>query len=325
MAPVVHIGLPKTGSTFLQRKVFPLIPNANYYSSCDRSLPDAFGWVYRINGPWLVNYISRKTRRDKIEDIFHKERRQLMRNLPGYQEQFRSLPHEMSLISSEGFVGCSPDPLLNADLCAKLLKIQHPNAKIILLLRRQDTWCESIYRQLVFVEDRFRRFISFKEFFDLDENRSGRVPVSMLAWDQLAKIYYRVFGASNVCVFPYELLRDDPAAFIQSLCDFLEIETPKYIDFKAKENARPVDGVYSRGTLASRFRRILGGVRYGDRRTFFELDGFLRDVRTRFKYEGQHYQMPRHEELVEILRKCQASNRRLSRVCGIDFSKYGYH
>lgn len=222
-------------------------------------------------------------------------------------------------------MGSSPDPILNADLCAELIKTQYPSVKIILVLRRQDTWCESIYRQLIFSEDRYRRFISFGEFFDLDDDGSGRVPVSALAWDHLVEIYYRVFGKSNVCVLPFELMRDDAAAFIVLLCEFMDIETPQDIKVNVRENARPLGSVYSRGTLLQRFRNLLGGVLDGHQRAFFELDGLTQDIRTMFKYEGWHYEAPDPAVLDLILQRCKESNIRLEELSGIDFGKYGYY
>ena len=72
-----------------------------------------------------------------------------------------------------GFFGAFWDPLINSDLNAKLIKYQHPSAKIFLVLRKKSEWVKSIYRQLVFVEDRFDQYISFNKFSNIDNSEKN--------------------------------------------------------------------------------------------------------------------------------------------------------
>jgi hypothetical protein len=323
-SPVIHIGLPKTGSTFLQRRVFPLIHASNFYSSYNNSLPNSLGWVYRINGPWLASGLSRGALRSKLEEAFEREMRNL--SLSASREGCQSAVGRFLLISSEGLVGVSSDPMLNADLCAELIRSQYPNARIVLILRRQDTWCASIYRQLVFAEDRYRRFIPFDEFFCLNDNDGlCRVPVSVLAWDRLVETYQRVFGKSCVCVLPFELLLADAKAFVSLVCDFLEVDVPPGIDLDVRENSQPPLSVYRRGPLPQRLRKVLGGLRDRNGRFLYETSGLINDVKTMYKHEGRVYQPPKPAVLASIMHNLKEQNLRLSSLCGRDFGEYGYH
>ena len=308
---VVHIGLPKTASTFMQRRLFPLLKGFNYSTSNASGLQEEFKWVYRLNGPWLSFGLDRNERRKKIRQIFDCEIKR------AYRINTSKTP---LLLSSEGLVGNSADPLLNADLAAALIAKQLPNAKIILCLRRQDSWASSIHRQLIFSEDRYRRYLSFNQLFGFQE--SSYVPINMLCWKTLVEIYYGKFGKENVCVLPFELMLGSPKRFVGEICNFVDVELPLALDYHARENVAPEKIVYSRW---GRFRKTLGGMRDGPDRLIYELSGLFHDLKTFRKHEGKIFIAPKDEDLRKIISHLKQSNQRLSEITGLSLDQYGYH
>ena len=148
MSVIFHVGLPKSASTFFQRRVFPYIEDIEYISSDTSLNKSIYEWVYRSNFVYRPLFENRNSKREKLEKIHYKILNKL------------SIPDNLyikknKLVSSEGFVGTGWDPLLNSDLNAKLIKYQHPSAKIFLVLRKQSDWIKSMYRQLVYVEKKF--------------------------------------------------------------------------------------------------------------------------------------------------------------------------
>jgi len=108
----IHVGLPKTGTTFMQEKVFKTWQGVNYLGR-----PFHFSRLFKLNQVFFpISIISSENILGKLgEDIF-------------------SSAPEHSYRSSNF-------------LAIKNLATIFPNAKIILSLCRQDTFVESIYKQ----------------------------------------------------------------------------------------------------------------------------------------------------------------------------------
>jgi len=105
----IHVGLPKTGTTFLQINVFPKM-DINFLSH----IPDMYGT--------LTNFIlSGKLSKDKPTLISDEN---LYGNIYGIQNY---------------------DTNFNI---ASRIKILYPNAKIIVTFRNKDEWLQSLHKQL---------------------------------------------------------------------------------------------------------------------------------------------------------------------------------
>jgi len=314
---VYHIGLGKAGSTYLQRRVFPLLDGFRFQTSHKSALEPAFQWVHKINGPYVQLKAPRKEKRLALSRCFEQEYGKLT-------PVTRSSTTDRLLVSSEGFVGVSYDPLLNADMTSRMLARLSPNACIVLCLRRQDEYCESLYRQLVFAEDRFRRYINFEELYGPNETVSA-VPYECLAWDKIVETYFEHFGPRSVCVLPYEQLRADPGGFFRTLFTFLSVTTPPKIDYDVRENARPGEVLYRRPRYSVRARALAAGMCDCSDRAFHELIGVWTDLKSLGRFEGRKFNPPDDDVLSSIRRALRRSNKRLSTITGIDFGIYGYH
>ena len=209
--PVFHVGLPKTGTSFMQERFFPRL-GIPFHTTHGGALPRSMGWVYRINGRWIDDRLPRDRRRSMLEEIAARE--------------IRAVPElagtgAPALVSAEGLCGASHDPLLNSGAIAQRLAALHPGARAVICVRDHADWCESIYRQLVMREDRFGRFIPFDRFFATDPDAHAIAGVRDLRWSDLCREWSEAFGPGRVLVLRYEQLRDEPRTFLAALARFV--------------------------------------------------------------------------------------------------------
>lgn len=204
-----HIGLPKTGTTFLQERFLPTL-GFRFYSSHLRRLPRSMSWVKRINVPWIGLQTPRHERQRLLEQVADRE----IRASP-------ELGCGPVVVSSEGLCGVSHDPLLNSAAIARALARAHPNARIVVCVRRHADWCESVYRQLVLREDRFGCFVPFDRMFTTQPDCDSITRVQDLRWSELCEAWRAEFGHRRVLILRYESLRDDPARFLEALATFV--------------------------------------------------------------------------------------------------------
>ncbi len=160
-----HLGPSKTGSTYLQKIIFPRLKNVKYHSK-------RHFWDYKKNF---------------ITDI-----------------------HEKHLFSRE----------FDDSLEKRIIDISDlfPQARIILVLRRQDSWIASKYRYHIRKLGR----MSFEEFFDIESNK---------AFCTKEKFYYRKkielvekHFDNKPLILLFDDLRTNPKLLVRQLTDFLGIE-----------------------------------------------------------------------------------------------------
>lgn len=159
-----HVGLGKTGSTFLQYRVFP-----------------------KLRG---VKYIQRTKYRDFK-----------------YAKLIENSSDQKFLVSNEF------DQQLERE--ARKIASKYPSAKIIVVLRRQDSWIASQYRR--YVKNGLPK--TFEEFIDINHDDG--------IWDREDLFFHKklimleeVFGSRPLVLFHDELVKN-PHSFIGKICDFI--------------------------------------------------------------------------------------------------------
>lgn len=217
----IHPGLPKTASTFLETRVF-------------RQLRDQ-GWSF--NAPSVV---------DAARAIAYPDQNT---GDPALSEAVRATGATRVLLSYDALCG---DPYASfADRAAVLERLVRAcdglSVKVLLVVRRQAEWTESIFRQSLheYYFTPFRKFVVWPE----DRDRSGypRLAVDALDWSAIASAFAAAFDRERVTVLPYELLAREPDAFIGCLSDF----------FDAPLEPPPADDVVNRGYGARSIRLAL--------------------------------------------------------------------
>lgn len=253
LGPVFHVGLPKTGTSFLQERFFPGL-GIPFHTTHGRALPRSMDWVYRINGRWIDERLPRDRRRSMLEKIAERE----IKAVP----ELASAGAEggCTLVSAEGLCGVSHDPLLNSGAIARRLAALHPGARAVICVRDHADWCESIYRQLVMREDRFGRFIPFDRFFATDPDVDAIVHVGDLRWADLCETWREAFGPERVLVLRYEQLRGEPHVFLDVLARFIVGAGVAGIDAETRVNDSSGTDHHRATPLVRKFARLAGAL-----------------------------------------------------------------
>lgn len=215
---LLHIGMPKAASTFLQNRVFL---NCNktrkFVTSYESRLPKYLDFINDLS----ISYDTAKNLNP--EQCVYENSRVLIKAKEEAKVNLAKMPH---LVSSEGLVGSALNPTLNAELIASFLAEVAPNSKILIVIRRQLDYATSIYRQLFQVQDNSNK-INFQDLYGLDNN--AKINFRSLDWNSLVTSYIRFFGRPNVLVLPFELLLENQLGFLQALRVHLELEFDPYL------------------------------------------------------------------------------------------------
>ncbi len=206
---LVHVGLHKTATTFLQESFFGALKNATF-----------------VHAPHRLGPNPNPIQRFVAELLF---RNAATLDVPAHRkaiEAFVDAQPGLTIVSSEALFGWPFENHVNFRTNADLLAEVMPGAKIWLVLRRQDTWLESAYSQVLKqgLSTSASRFTNYADgaFGDFNWNiyRGPNLDVRDLDWGPYVRHYQRRFGAANVHVQPFEAFVADPAGFLGSFCEF---------------------------------------------------------------------------------------------------------
>jgi hypothetical protein len=212
----IHIGLHKTGSTFLQKRLFPALP-VNLITGVD------------------IKYISDSEQ--FVPEVF----------LELIEKRKKSAEFADTVISQEGFSGSSDgNPARDPFRIAERLKAVFDDAKIIIVTRKPDDYIRSLYAFRVTARGLETR--TFDEYMNDKKEQLKR----KLDTAPLIEKYRRLFGKNAVLALEYETLKDSPEKFTTEILDFMNtqpvreivyivenkgIKSEKIIEFHRKMNS----------------------------------------------------------------------------------------
>src|ERR1700730_15837432 len=233
----LHLGMPKTGTTFLQTRCFPYLKGIRFRDKDIMELLDRI--IY-------TNPISLDLQRTRHEaDSF-----------------LGNVAEERLLISHERLFGDMLKTYHDNVYIAGCLKIVFPEAKPIIIIRRQDELVESIYKQSLQAGyyQRINSFLNYRNnaFGDsCDQPGLPNLDIKQINLHRYIQNYVKHFGRENVTVLPYELLRRDQRAFLEKLAVAVNVE-PFYPPLNVQEN-RSYSWLSCRiALLLNRFVRVEG-------------------------------------------------------------------
>ena len=192
----LHIGLPKTATSFLQQEFFPKLKAVYYLDIPENNLREPV----------------RKLMQQKLAADDYKEIGQIIsqKTKPG-----------RNLISNEGFFGGMYYP--KKDRIDILKDIQNTfqgfQVKIIVGIREQADYISSLYKQYLH-EGGIRDFPGFLE----EMGRYNRTEAGFLdtyKYTNYLGQLVKIFGRNNVYVYIYEQLGKDRSEFLRGLLEFL--------------------------------------------------------------------------------------------------------
>jgi len=206
----IHIGLPKTASTFLQLRLFPKLKNDQIFYSQDLSR--------------ILTEIIRADEKseDKIKELYSK---------------IEKINSQTILISNETFFGSYFNNYDNFNKNMNLISEIFPQANIIVVLRNQIDWLSSIYKQFV----RQGGVVSFNRFLNFRNNKFNlarktfykNINALDFDWGEKTDYLNNVFGQNNVKVLFYENLAKEPERFLLNLENILGTSVGN-VDFSIK-------------------------------------------------------------------------------------------
>ncbi len=211
---IIHIGYPKTGTTWFQQELFPKAKNGYFIH---HSLVKE-----HIISPYEFDY---KPTNDFLKDLAG-------RNI---------------IISEENLIGSIQDGGmygLHTKEMAHRLKVLFPSGKIILFLRNQVSAIASGYVQYIkmggnysvkkYLFDKNYEFTARRRLFQFD----------FFKFDKVVELYNTLFGEDNVYVYLYEDFAKNPKEFI---ADF--VETHKLEVNLSGINFSPVNQRFNRSLI----------------------------------------------------------------------------
>ncbi|MEP1032779.1 hypothetical protein [Ekhidna sp.] len=191
---IVHIGFPKTATTFLQWEVFPYLKEVNYvdYNACR----DIF--------PQIV-----------FTDRLDHDLKVLSNKMDKYEKKGATNFYSFELLAGSPF---SPKGM-NRSLIAESLK-DVGFSRVIITVRDQAKAIDSYYRQYIVQGGTLR----FRKWLDINDKRGWlqkHFSLSYLKYDLLVAHYQSLFGKENVLVVDSENFRKEKDQTIDDVCGFL--------------------------------------------------------------------------------------------------------
>ncbi|PRQ07584.1 hypothetical protein [Enhygromyxa salina] len=211
---IIHVGLHKTGTTFLQDRVFPALPGVRFVHPLHYAQPSD-GPIERL----LLDLMFRNAA--CIDVARHRQR------IDAWLAQVRE---PTVLISSEAIVGWPIENHSNLAVNAEYLARVFPTAKIWLVVRRQDRWVESAYAQLLKAgfSTSIERYLNYRDGrfdrYNVGLYNGPNVDARDLDWDAFDRHYRERWGHDAVLTLPFELFSQASAEFLGRFYAFAEID-----------------------------------------------------------------------------------------------------
>lgn len=194
---LLHIGYPKTGSTWLQQFLF--------------NNEDA-GFV----APWRKDEVRKNLisphafdfRAADVREVFNKSRE-------------RCGTQSCPVVSKERLAGC---PFYGGydsrELADRLIQV-FPGASVLIVIREQKNMIRSVYNHYV----KRGGASTLSEFaFPLSGPHMPQFDFRFFEYDRLIEYYFGLYGRDRVFVLPYELFQSEPTEYVRQIADYCRIE-----------------------------------------------------------------------------------------------------
>lgn len=203
MSVYLHIGYPKTATSWLQRGVFPYHPEINFLGG--RQVPSWVGEIVTLH------------------------------DLDFNPEWFRAQVTDLSKPTLISWESLSGDPWVGSwDVCRNANRIHAiwPDAKIIVCVRSQIEMIESLYRQYI----KMGGSGSINHFLTRESERNIEYfSLNSLRYDRVLDYYQNLFGNDSVFSYLYEDLSRDSETFLNRLFDFVGVSGMRPEEYHSDE------------------------------------------------------------------------------------------
>jgi hypothetical protein len=204
----LHVGLPKTATTFLQHDCFPLLERVHTASlerESDRELALFFQELAYAN----PSFYPLDEKRIELAELI------------------KQIESEKILVSCEELFGWFHLNFANNFFVSETLKQLIPDARLIIVIRAQADWLESAYKQTLrqYSSETINGFLRYAGgLFETRRLLPGRpqINVSELNFQTYITHYARLFGAENLMILPFEMLSENAEGFMDTMAGFMD-------------------------------------------------------------------------------------------------------
>lgn len=211
----IHIGAPKTASTFLQDEYFPHVREALHIGKDIASTATSHYKKY-IGNLAYTNYTALDAASENLDEYIEYVSKALNKPIPK-ENKF--------IVSDEGFFNAYANLLQLPNTMQVLKKVFGENTKIILTIRQQSSFLESLYKQSLVNG----HFSSLEYFLRYSNGNFGayypdaqyNIEVKTYSWLNIYKQLCTVFPKENILILPFEMLRENPDSFFNELETFM--------------------------------------------------------------------------------------------------------
>ncbi len=306
LRPIVHIGYHKTATTWFQKQFYPAVSNYRFVSRerVQAALLKDGAFDFDPERARAALHID-----DEMPPILCEE------SLSGY-------------LHNGGLHG-----YLSKEMAFRL-KAVLPNAQIVMFVRSQPDMVAACYQQYVRGGGTFsaRRYLFPRHYLHgaaRDQYKIPRFSFSHFDYFHLVEHYGSVFGRENVLVFPYEALRADRDAFIQSFSARLNLQINFEDVRKRAENPSFPMSLLLLGRLLNRFtyRTVADKAYFLHVPYLYTARGWCLEMMNRsglFGHPPSPARLVGKSTLAWIQQRFWEGNRKLAEYTGIDLRALNY-
>lgn len=300
----IHIGLPRTGSSLLRKEIFK--ENSNIYYPGLRNGDKEFDTFITQKIVWQEEC---KFDVSEIKSFF--------------KNKLKFEKKKICLISSVGLSSMVPT---DRKIIAKRLKTIFPKAKIILCIREQKDWIESMYFEMremknlsnlndnIFIKN---KNISISEWFEYRKKIEHFIPLMrQLDFWPLVKIYTDFFGKENTNVLVYEELKKNPRNYFKKLYKILGININEENNLKFNSVNKKV---YKDRLFIENIKRRFPNSKYLKKVIPPQIIRFFMN-----KIFNDHTNKLKREQIDWINKFCKYGNREINKNFKLKLKNYNY-
>lgn len=219
---LVHVGLHKTATSWLQDFYFPFTKNGFWVPPVDSSIRRPIKQI----GHWFVGDEFGRLL-DKSEFSSSKIRSAL--------SNLDCPAGLMPVISNERLAGHPLSNGFDRVVIAQRIKEVFPQARILLTIREQNKIIMSNYMQYL----RYGGWHEPEHFVHpLSDGRQPVLSLNFWNYSDLAGTYAKIFSKERVLVLPQEMLRSNVGDFVSRLAQFASVIPPVSINNLVEANPR---------------------------------------------------------------------------------------
>ena len=311
---LLHIGLPKTGTTSLQLNLFDRHPEIFLIGNRDLQNHGAASYS-PVMTERLLDPIRNQDSLDYVQAEVGAARDELLARCGDDQR----------VVVSDEFLTVTFDPkwrLTDRRLVAERLATTFPDACVLITIRSQLSMLGSVYGQVARGgKERHGRLPPFPEWVRRELCSTTTGVMSMLAYDRLHHLYADVFGPERVTVLAFEDLVASSDGFARTVCELAQVDPDLGVQLLRRGVTRRAPN-----RLQVRLARAsTGGHRVASllRTVRDNVPEQVKDMVRRLPAAALDTTLD--DELVAaVMERFDASNRRLAASTGLDLNALGY-